>query len=194
MKEERTKKAADKLSPIYAWSRYVFGIDPGLKGGIACVDNLTGTVTLARPTPTQTDAASGKPTYDVNEMHLILSLCKNYPEECSVVIERQQAMPKQGVVSMFTTGFGYGIWTALIALTPIPISRKYVVRPADWQIILRGEDAKDDTKAKSIARVHRVFSGVDLCGGNKLKRTPSDGIADAINIAHYVCLRMVPPV
>ena len=190
MQEEREKKIEAKLEPIYPWTRYAIGIDPGLKGGIACIDNLHNKVVLAVATPTILDQKSGKPTYDIRSMNTTLTLpCTQYQGDCSIIIERQQAMPQQGVVSMFTTGFGYGIWTALIALTGVPEVMKHVVRSTEWQVILRGEDAKDETKAKSIARVHRLFPDVNLAQGRK--RVDSDGIADAINIAHYACIRMV---
>lgn len=190
MQEEREKKIDAKLEPIYPWTRYAIGIDPGLKGGIACIDNLHNKVVLAVSTPTIMDPKSGKPTYDIRSMNTTLTLpCKQYQGDCSIIIERQQAMPQQGVVSMFTTGFGYGIWTALIALAGIPEVMIHVVRSAEWQVILRGEDAKDETKAKSITRVHRLFPDVNLAQGRK--RVDSDGIADAINIAHYACMRMV---
>lgn len=191
MRKAQLQTLNEKLSPIYERSRYVFGIDPGLKGGIACIDTALNQIKLAASTPTKIDSVSGKPTYDIPAMYAIISLCDTYDGNCSVAIERQQAMPKQGVVSMFTTGFGYGIWTTLLALSSIPVNRQYVIRSMDWQIILRGEAAKDETKAKSIARVKRVFPEADLYGGNTKKRSPSDGIADAINIAHYICIRMV---
>lgn len=195
MRKRIQDKDDGKLSQIYPWSRYAFGIDPGLKGGIACIDNIDRKVILAVSTPTKLDEASGKLTYDIPAMVSALSIKDIYDlmYNSSLMIERQQAMPKQGVVSMFTTGFGYGIWTAIITMLPIPEDRTYVVRSMDWQMLLKGETAKDETKAKSIARIGRLFPDVDLVGPGSRKRAASDGIADAINIADYLCLRMVYP-
>ena len=136
----------------------------------------------------------GKNTYDVELLHdeleeVIERQCHN----CTFTfcIERQQAMPKQGVVAMFTTGFGYGMWHGLLYSfhAPFPKTHQFlVVRAMVWQQLLIGEQAEDDTKARSIARVKRLFPDVNMV--QPRKKTPSDGLADACNIAHYAYLRM----
>lgn len=176
----------------------MIGVDPGLKGGFALLDCYSEKIISAQATPVVCES-DGRNTYDLprmfHEVSGLVNLCKALGTKSSTwafCIERQQAMPQQGVVSMFTTGYGYGIWRTMAAVLGCAGQDKLIiVRSLEWQTLLRGEDARDETKAKSIARVKRLFPSVDLTPGKK--RTPSDGIADAVNIAHYAFLRMAKP-
>lgn len=174
---------------------FVLGVDPGLKGGFAVFDCRREVFKFVETIPLiSTIASKGRKTYDVAMLaekvsDIVTDVCRN----CTFTfcIEQQQAMPKQGVVAMFTTGFGYGVWHGLLASFTPPFPKTHnllVVRASMWQQLLINEEATDETKAKSIARVQRLFPDVDLTSksGNK----PLDGLADACNIAHYAFLRM----
>lgn len=194
IQEENTKKTEADLSPVYPKSDFILGVDPGLKGGLAIFDCNKEKFVLAMPTPIHPDIASksGKYTYFIKLIDsTIAEFVAKSPESAQWMccLERQQAMPQQGVVSMLTTGYGYGVWRALCTLLASSPDRLIIVRSLEWQVLLRGESAKDETKAKSIARVSRLFPDVDLQPGRR--RTPSDGIADAVNIAHYAFVRML---
>lgn len=194
IQKEHTKKQEDLLTPIYPKSDFILGVDPGLKGGLAIFDCSQEQFVLAMPTPTCPDIASknSKYTYFIELIDsTIAEFVAKSPESAQWMccLEKQQAMPQQGVVSMLTTGYGYGVWRTLCTLLASTKDRLIIVRSLEWQTLLRGEDAKDETKAKSIARAVRLFPEVDLYPGRR--RTPSDGIADAVNIAHYAYLRMV---
>lgn len=190
---ENAKKTEADLSPLYPKSDFILGVDPGLKGGLAIFDCNKEKFVLAMQTPTCPDIASkdGKHTYDVELMDSTIAefvYKSGLWATWMCCLERQQAMPQQGVVSMLTTGYGYGVWRTLCTLLASSPDRLVIVRSLEWQVLLRGENAKDETKAKSIARVVRLFPEVDLQPGKR--RTPSDGIADAVNIAHYAFVRM----
>lgn len=192
------EKASLKLQIVKNLPRtdFVLGIDPGIKGGYAVFDCARQTFKYVGSIPLVVSqaTASGRKTYDVAVLQEQVAEIVN--EQChnctfTFCIERQQAMPKQGVVSMFTTGFGYGVWHGILAgfQPPFPKSHNLVVvKASSWQQLLIGEEAADDTKLKSIARVRRLFPTVNLFSDKR--RTPSDGMADACNIAHYAFLRM----
>jgi hypothetical protein len=50
--------------------------------------------------------------------------------QAHVVIEEAQAMPGQGVRSMFTCGLGLGVWLGVLAALGCPYTR---VRPQIWK-------------------------------------------------------------
>ena len=83
------------------------GIDPGKCGSMAV---LTPKKTLLFSTPC-------KPDYDIWKMNMNL---KDFAHATTfAVLERAQAMPGQGVVSMFEFGKGYGIWLTLLNINYI---------------------------------------------------------------------------
>lgn len=198
MQEKAQEKHQQKLIITKNLPRtdFILGIDPGLHGGYAVFDCSRGVFKSVGNIPLVTvSMSSNRKTYDVASLYS--AIAEIVDEEChncifTFAIEKQQAMPKQGVVSMFTTGFGYGVWHGILASfsPPFPKTHQLVtVRASNWQQLLINEDAPDDTKSKSIARIQRLFPTVDLCLGRK--RLPLDGVADACNIAHFTYLRMV---
>ena len=169
------------------------GVDPGLHGGIAVFDCVANKVISAFLMPTNHEEGE-KATYDVAKLLEMLDnavpFSKNLRDSsCTFCIERQHPLPEQGLVSTFTTGFGFGLLFGVFSAIRAVYDRIVVVRAQDWQKILWDEDAPDETKAKSIERVHRLFPDVDLCPDGR--NSPSDGIADSVNIAHYAFLRMM---
>jgi hypothetical protein len=95
------------------------------------------------------------------------------------VVERQQAWPKQGLSSTFTTGEGYG---ALVALATLSGGRLVTPRPAEWtKSALRG--VPGEGKARNILAAQRMFPELDLCPGRRTK--PCDGLADAALLTVY---------
>ncbi len=83
------------------------GIDPGLTGAVAAIDETGGVVAL-HDTPTLTLKASRgtKQQYDLPGMARLLQPYAGH--SAHVVIEESQAMPGQGVRSMFVIGVGFG--------------------------------------------------------------------------------------
>ena len=79
------------------------GIDPGKQGSVAVI----GKEVIVFPTPII------EKEYDIEGMKNIL-LQYSPDVETFCILERAQAMPKQGVVSMFEFGKGYGMWLALL--------------------------------------------------------------------------------
>jgi crossover junction endodeoxyribonuclease RuvC len=89
------------------------------------------------------------------------------------VIEEAQAMPGQGVRSMFTIGVGFGVWLGLLATLDIPYTR---VRPSVWKpsMGLRGQD-----KEAARLRAQQLFPQADL------RHKRDHGKAEALLLAEY---------
>lgn len=150
------------------------GIDPGVNGGIAIIQNTDGNpeIVLAIRMPTM-----GK-NVDFGE---VASLFRYLDYETSIAyVEDVHAMPKQGVVSMFKFGFVTGGIHGVISALDIPLM---VVRSSVWKnAVLRGLDKKD--KQSSVVLCRRMFPDVSLLA-TKASNVPHTGIADAICIAYY---------
>lgn len=129
-----------------------------------------------------------KRTYDLQGMRELLEHLSGLtpaerahrrPLDVMVVIERQQAMPKQGVTSTFSIGMGYGLWLGLIAGLQLPYR---VVQAQAWKKALMAGEPR--TKQASVGVALRLYprlrgSLVGPKGGLK------DGRADALLLAHY---------
>jgi hypothetical protein len=92
----------------------VVGIDPGLTGAVASLDaggrlrHLHDTLAMA--------IRVGRQTRQDDDLQAMRRRPVPYAgASCHVCIEPQQAIPGQGVISLFKLGMGYGLWMALIA-------------------------------------------------------------------------------
>lgn len=143
----------------------ICGIDPGLNGGIAF---LSDGIVIAERTPVIT--YKKKKYLDVGSIVAILQ--KQEPSH--IFIEKQQAMPRQGVASTFRTGFGYGIYIGLF----IALGFKYTeVSPRTWKKELGVTSNKDEARA----RATEIFPHAARLWQKKVE----DGVAEAAMIAHY---------
>lgn len=132
------------------------GIDPGKSGGIACIPENGDPWTIKMPDTEK----------DIWEE--IQSLSTNY--ECTCMIELVHAMPKQGVTSTFTFGYGYGgLRMALVAAG----IRHEVVTPQKWQKALGCQTKGDKNVSKTKAQ--QLFPSLKITHAN----------ADALLIAEY---------
>jgi hypothetical protein len=98
---------------------YLCGIDPGLSGAVAVLAP-DGTLQALYDTPVLTlKVARGKKrVYDVPGM---CSLLTPYAGAgLHVIIEEAQPMPGQVTRSMFTCGYGYGLWVGILGALRIP--------------------------------------------------------------------------
>lgn len=149
------------------------GIDPGLKGGIAI---LHGGLLDIFPTPT-----IGGVEYDLQEMKNLLQFSKKFGE-VFFTLEKQMAMPGQGLSSTLKTGIGYGMWLGLLSGLNIPYQ---VVSPLQWQNFhFKGLSKRLDTKEMSILVAKRIYPTTDFLRSS-LSRKPADGLTDASLIANF---------
>lgn len=145
------------------------GIDPGKKGGYAMiVDDPKGSYVKAYPWD---DAAF------VEEMRRIGLKLEN-PTGCVVAaVEQVNAMPGQGVTSMFSFGKSYGYILGVLGALNIPFQ---TVRPHEWKKAF----GLNSSKQKSIEVCHRLFPEIALKRTDRC-RTESDGLAESALIALY---------
>jgi hypothetical protein len=147
------------------------GIDPGLSGALAVLAP-DGTLQALWDTPVLTlkVVRGTKHQYDVPGM---VALLQPYAGAgLHVVIEESQAMPGQGVRSMFTCGYGYGLWLGILGALRIPYTP---IRPMVWKKAFSlGKD-----KEQARLRAMQLFPGADL----RLKR--HHGRAEALLLASW---------
>lgn len=113
--------------------------------------------------------------YDIHAMIYLLHLCMDEGNAVFCMIERAQAMPGQGVVSMFEFGKGYGIWLALLSAVNIPYQ---VVHSRVWtKELLAGSPGEG--KERNIAAARALFP----TWNPKLKKDLTQ--CDALLLAEY---------
>ena len=159
----------------------IIGIDPGIKGAIAAID--AGSRRLIEVTDCPTTNNAGKQIYDIAEMaHTIRRM--SLLGDAAVVLEQQQAMPKQGVSSTFTIGRGFGIWQGILATLEVPYR---TVRPVVWtRQVFAGMPGEG--KFRSIQFALQMFPGIELTP--QRCRKPKDGRADAACLAYWGAVEM----
>ena len=106
----------------------IIGIDPGLSGAIAILDNAK--VLNIFDIPVMTEGKKNK--RQLNSALLVSLLKENIKnnEEVAVVVEQVNAMPGQGVTSMFNFGQTFGAIKGICAALGLPI---FFVRPSKWK-------------------------------------------------------------
>lgn len=131
---------------IKTMSKNYIGIDPGKNGSVAVIDSNR-KILLHTATPI---IKLKKREYDIITMRgLLYSVMEDYDIELCV-IEKSQAMPGQGVTSMFSIGKGYGIWLGLLTSLSIPFIE---IHPRVWTRKLlegTGLEGKERNYAKAI--------------------------------------------
>jgi len=151
----------------------VFGVDPGLTGGMAWFSY--GMVGVA-PMPTLT--VDGK--REIDAMRFVEVLNHTSTRSNVVYIEKVHAMPNQGVSSMFTFGRAFG---ELIGAVKATGARFELVSPKTWQKTFHLGD-EGDPKTRSLSAAQRRYPDVDLLATERSKK-PHSGIVDALGIMHY---------
>lgn len=104
------------------------GLDPGLRGWLACVDD-SGHVVQTTRAPTRATGEGDRREYDVQGMAALLF---GLPAVGLLLIERQQPMPddRRGAIGAWASGYGYGLWIALLCAADIPTR---AVQPGGWK-------------------------------------------------------------
>lgn len=146
------------------------GIDPGLEGGLAAV-SPAGLELAVMPV-----VQVGRKR-QIDEQRLCTSLRSLPAADVHVWIEAVQAMPKQGVVAMFTFGTGWGLVRGICAGLGL---RYELVRPQEWQrALLLGQPAGAEYLVAS-----RLWPGTSFRASSQSKK-PHSGLVDAALIAEY---------
>ena len=106
----------------------IVGIDPGLSGAIAILEDKK--VLNIFDMPVMAEGKKNK--RQLNSAQLVNIIKENTikNENIAVVVEQVNAMPGQGVTSMFNFGQSFGAIKGLCAALNLPI---FFVRPSKWK-------------------------------------------------------------
>ena len=151
----------------------IFGIDPGLNGAIAVFNNNK--IKVVFEIPVMTEGKKNKK--QLNSAHLVKLLRDNLveDEEISVVVEQVNAMPGQGVTSMFNFGQTFGSIKGICAALGLPI---FYVRPAKWKKHFELINSSKDASRTKVIEMYPYIS-------SRLTKKKDVNKADAILIARY---------
>jgi hypothetical protein len=152
----------------------IAGIDNGLDGGIVWLDS-TGKIVSKLVMPTL--EVGTHRAYNIGRV--VLEFKANPTDE--VFLEYAQAMPGQGVRSMFMTGYGFGVMEGILVALGISYT---IVRPRRWQETFFKDMPKDDTGKLSALVCQRRWPTVDWRKSDKA-RVPHLGLTDAALLAAY---------
>ena len=151
----------------------IIGIDPGINGAISIIENKK--IIEVYDTPTMIDGKKNKRQINGAQVTNIFKERLNGEKEVVVVVEHVNAMPGQGVTSMFNFGQSFGVIKGICAALYLPI---YFVRPAKWKKHFNLIKTNKDASRTKVIEVYPEIS-------SKLHRKKDSNRADAILIALY---------
>ena len=102
----------------------IIGIDPGVSGAISILEDKK--VIKVFDMPTMIDGKKNKRQVNGSQVTNIIKENLYNNKETIVVVEQVNAMPGQGVTSMFNFGQSFGVIKGVCAALSLPI---YFVRP-----------------------------------------------------------------
>ena len=124
----------------------IIGIDPGLSGAIAIVQNNK--VLAIYDMPVMAEGKKNKKQLNSAQLVNLIKENTENEDEIAVIVEQVNAMPGQGVTSMFNFGQTFGAIKGVCAALNLPI---YFVRPSKWkkhfELI---NSSKDSSRTKAI--------------------------------------------
>ena len=151
----------------------IIGIDPGLSGGIAVLENNK--VLNIFDMPVMPEGKKNK--RQLNSAQLVTLIKGNIKsnEEITVIVEQVNAMPGQGVASMLNFGQTFAAIKGVCAALELPI---FFVRPSKWnkhfELI---NSSKDSSRTKAIEMYPKL--------SNQLAKKKDVNKSDAILIARF---------
>jgi crossover junction endodeoxyribonuclease RuvC len=151
----------------------IFGIDPGISGAISVLENKK--VIEVFDMPTMIDGKKSKRQVNGAQVTNIIKEKLDKNKEIIVVVEHVNAMPGQGVTSMFNFGQSFGVIKGISSALSLPI---YFVRPTKWKKHFNLIKTNKDASRTKVIEIYPEIS-------SKLSRKKDSNKADAILIARY---------
>jgi crossover junction endodeoxyribonuclease RuvC len=151
----------------------IIGIDPGLSGAIAILEDNK--IKELFDMPVMPDGKKNK--RQLNNALLVKLIKDNIKnlEDTVMVVEQVNAMPGQGVTSMFNFGQTFGAIKGICAALGLPI---FFVRPAKWKKYFELiNSSKDASRTKAIEMYPSI--------SEQLSKKKDVNKSDAILIARY---------
>ena len=151
----------------------IIGIDPGVSGAISILENKK--IIDIFDMPTMIDGKKSKRQINGSQVTNIIEEAINDDKEVVVVVEHVNAMPGQGVTSMFNFGQSFGVIKGICSALRLPI---YFVRPTKWKKYFNLIKTNKDASRTKVIQAYPEIS-------NQLSRKKDSNKADAILIARY---------
>ena len=152
----------------------VIGIDPGLSGAIAIMEDKK--VLKTYDMPVMAEGKKNKRQLNSAQLvNIIKNNIKKEEEEVVVVVEQVNAMPGQGVTSMFNFGQTFGAIKGVCAALELPI---FFVRPSKWKKYFELINSSKDSSRTKVIEMYPSLS-------DQLTRKKDVNKSDAILIARY---------
>ena len=151
----------------------IIGVDPGISGAISVIENKK--ILEVYDTPTMIEGKKNKRQINAAQVTNIIKEWVGGKNEVIVVVEHVNAMPGQGVTSMFNFGQSFGVIKGICAALSLPI---YFVRPVKWKKHCNLIKTNKDASRTKVIEVYPEIS-------SKLYRKKDSNRADAILIALY---------
>jgi|TARA_Y100000817_G_scaffold305319_1_gene289278 crossover junction endodeoxyribonuclease RuvC len=150
----------------------IIGIDPGLSGAIAVLDDLK--IFDLFDMPIMPEGKKNK--NQLNSAQLVNIIKRHiHTNSTFVIVEQVSAMPGQGVTSMFNFGQTFGAIKGICASLNLPI---FYVRPAKWK---KHFDLINASKDASRTKAIEMYPSIS----DRLRKKKDVNKADAILIARY---------
>ena len=148
------------------------GIDPGLNGAIAFFDIAKGHLSVI-DMPVVEMLRGGKKKREVSAQ-MLAQIIRLAERPCTAMFERVNAMPGQGVTSVFSFGRSSGIVEGVLAALAIPM---HIITPQVWQKAASVRGGKDGALQRA-TELFPAYAGL-------FARKKDDGRADAACMAWY---------
>ena len=151
----------------------IIGIDPGLSGAIAVMHDKK--VINMYDMPLMAEGKKNKRQLNSSQLVNIIKENINEDEEAVVVVEQVNAMPGQGVTSMFNFGQTFGAIKGVCAALKLPI---FFVRPSKWKKHFELINSSKDASRTKVIEMYPTLSA-------QLTKKRDVNKSDAVLIAKF---------
>ena len=151
----------------------IIGIDPGLSGAIAVLEDIK--VLSLFEMPIMAEGKKNKRQLNSSQLVNIIKENINEDEDTIVVVEQVNAMPGQGVTSMFNFGQTFGAIKGVCAALKLPI---FFVRPSKWKKHFELINSSKDASRTKVIEMYPTLS-------DQLAKKRDVNKSDAVLIARY---------
>ncbi len=151
----------------------IIGIDPGLSGAIAILEEnkVLGMFDM----PVMAEGKKNKRQLNSAQLVNIINEHIKKNEDIAVVVEQVNAMPGQGVTSMFNFGQTFGAIKGVCAALELPI---FFVRPSKWKKHFELINSSKDSSRTKVIEMYPSLS-------SQLSKKKDVNKSDAILIARF---------
>ena len=151
----------------------IVGIDPGLSGAIEIIEDnkVVGIFDM----PVMAEGKKNKRQLNSAQLVNIIKDNTKMNEEIVVIVEQVNAMPGQGVTSMFNFGQTFGAIKGVCAALKLPI---FFVRPSKWKKHFELINSSKDSSRTKVIEMYPSLS-------NQLAKKKDVNKSDAILIARF---------